>query len=88
MPLKIRCLLCKEELTSEEEQGYGTHYICSADFARRNVYNLSIADDSLSDSGSSYGTVHNTFKSTLVMLLFNTVVIFLFILVVIFNIPY
>lgn len=87
MPEKIYCLLCKEILVTKEEKIYGTHFHCSADFAKSNIFNLASPDDSLVNSESPYQILANnpiksSLKSFSAVVLFNSFIIGLFLILI------
>ena len=68
MPEKIYCLLCKETLVTNQEKELGTHFYCSAEFAKNNINNLFVPE--------------TTHKSVFALVSFNILVISLFSLII------
>ena len=87
MPEKIFCLLCKETLTSDQEKDLGTHFFCSAEFARKNVNNLFVPETNVKGTLSHFQVYndaelvhsHNSFFA---LILFNSLVISLYVFLI------
>ena len=89
MPEKIYCILCKEILISDQEKELGTHFYCSAEFAKKNVNNLFVPETSINDVSSQYQAYTDTevissHNSLFALVSFNILVISLFSLIIFF----
>lgn len=76
---------------TDQEKTFGTHFHCSADFTKSNIFNLTKLDESLQNSESPYQTItdnplKNSLKSFSAVILFNSFIIALFLLFIAFQI--